>query len=210
MFTPSTLPQRSWVPQPHRPPRPRALGPRRSDELSGKHTPPTAHTDALFMHLPPITEGNVFEEHLGDRRFYSAYLAFLESAVQQQVAAGAIETYVFRGQGGEGKGISMLDRSRGGLLHAITHVGYGLEFGLAGMVVEGLAQAAVHDDSVCAGISRTCSSFPGELAESQGKSVHIFTVLARVLRDPNLRTVGDPSEEGMFGWTMRNHSASIL
>ncbi|KAG6915263.1 hypothetical protein DXG01_012424 [Tephrocybe rancida] len=48
------------------------------------------------------------------------------------------------------------------------------------------------------------------LAESQGKSVHIYTVLTHALHDPDLRTVGDMSEEGMFGWTMRNHGASIM
>ncbi|KAG6907326.1 hypothetical protein DXG01_009408 [Tephrocybe rancida] len=156
----------------------------------------------------PITEGNVFEEHLGDRQYYASYLMFFESAVRDLGFAGAIERYIFA-RAGEGKAISMLDRFLGGLLHAMTHVGYGLEFGLAGMVVEGLAQAAVHDDVVCAGIPDVFFS-PGELTELQSKSVHIFTVLARILHDPDLQTIGDTSEEGMYGWTMRNHGASVM
>ncbi|KAG6915265.1 hypothetical protein DXG01_012426 [Tephrocybe rancida] len=74
---------------------------------------------------------------------------------------------------------------------------------------EGLAQAAVHDDSVCVGIPDMFFSL-GELTESQRKSVHVFTILTRVLHNPNLRTVGDTSGEGMFSWTMRNHGASIM
>ncbi|KAI0366503.1 hypothetical protein BV20DRAFT_1055640 [Pilatotrama ljubarskyi] len=38
----------------------------------------------------------------------------------------------------------MLNRLLAGLLHPLIHAGYGLEFGLAGLLAEGLAQAATH------------------------------------------------------------------
>ncbi|KAG6907330.1 hypothetical protein DXG01_009412, partial [Tephrocybe rancida] len=63
--------------------------------------------------------------------------------------------------------------------------------------------------AMCAGIPDAFFSL-SELAESQGKSVHVFTALARILHDPDLQTIGDTSEEGMYGWTMRNHGASIM
>ncbi|KAG6907328.1 hypothetical protein DXG01_009410 [Tephrocybe rancida] len=103
----------------------------------------------------------------------------------------------------------MVDRFLGGLLHAMTHVGYGLEFGLVGMVVEGLAQAAVHDDMTCAGIPDGFF-FPGKLEELQSKSVHAITVPARVLHHPDFQTIRDTSEEATYGWTRQTHGASIM
>ncbi|KAG6915202.1 hypothetical protein DXG01_012732 [Tephrocybe rancida] len=162
----------------------RALAPwalNASDErIREAHTSDSAFQRPLHASPAPIMEGNVFEEHLGDRQYYSAYLSFFESALREQRFAVVIERCGFA-RGGEGKGISMLDRF----------------------------WAAVHDDSVCAGIPDAFFSL-GELAGSQGKGVHVFTVLARVLHDPDLQTIGDTSEEGMYGWTMRNHGASIM
>ncbi|KAH9940616.1 hypothetical protein B0H21DRAFT_574991 [Amylocystis lapponica] len=96
-----------------------------------------------------IDEQN-FHEHLGDERFYNSYLEFFSSAVLEKGAEATIEEYVFSPKANilppaSGKQpMHMLNRFLAGLLHPLIHTGYGAEFGLLGMVAEGLAQTAVH------------------------------------------------------------------
>ncbi|KAK7060918.1 hypothetical protein VNI00_000651 [Paramarasmius palmivorus] len=97
-----------------------------------------------------ITKEN-WKDSLGDRRHYSSYIAFFTSVVKEIGSARAVEQYVlsheanFGSKNKEGKTPEMLSRLQAGIMHAHIHVGYGAEFGLPGMVVEGLAEAAVSE-----------------------------------------------------------------
>ncbi|KAI0739632.1 hypothetical protein C8Q80DRAFT_1222030 [Daedaleopsis nitida] len=97
----------------------------------------------------PITDQN-FHEHLGDEKFYDAYLKFFTAALLEKGAAATLEEYVFSPKAnieppkaGEPP-LQMANRFLSGLLHPLIHTGYGAEFGLLGMFAEGLAETAVH------------------------------------------------------------------
>lgn len=88
-----------------------------------------------------ITAEN-FMDHIGHHKFYHSYLMFFEQAVEEQGMVGAFEKYVLSPEYNL-QGSSMLNSFYEGLIHPFIHVGYGLEFGLPGMVSEGLAMAAI-------------------------------------------------------------------
>ncbi|KAF8260911.1 hypothetical protein EI94DRAFT_1705947 [Lactarius quietus] len=111
-----------------------------------------------FTSPGPIVEEN-FTEHLGDEKYYDAYLAFFTDYLQSHSPAEALEHFVFSpaynfrshlaatdGHGSkEREQPQMLSRVLGGLLHPFIHIAYGLEFGILGQIAQGLAQAAVHE-----------------------------------------------------------------
>ncbi|EEB87405.1 hypothetical protein MPER_15251, partial [Moniliophthora perniciosa FA553] len=90
----------------------------------------------------PVTKEN-FNDHLGDHRFYDAYLNFFAEIVRTEGYAKALEDYVFSPKANfsstnkDDQPPEMVSRLAAGLLHAHIHVGYGAEFGLPGMFVEG-------------------------------------------------------------------------
>ncbi|KAH9036506.1 hypothetical protein EDB85DRAFT_1940391 [Lactarius pseudohatsudake] len=109
-----------------------------------------------------ITEKN-FAEHLGDARYYSAYLAYFSEYLRDHTPNEAFERFIFspsfnfnpdlvaatvqdvQSAGKEGKKHpQMLNRLLAGLMHPFIHFAYGFEFGIPGQVAEGLANAAVH------------------------------------------------------------------
>jgi len=92
----------------------------------------------------PISDGN-FTDHLGDGRYYQAYLEFFSSQLVTKGAEKTLEDYLYS------KGVNFNDRAgvdgsrqpemfgrfMSGLMHPLIHVGYGLEFGLLGVLAEG-------------------------------------------------------------------------
>ncbi|KAK1229403.1 hypothetical protein PQX77_007541 [Marasmius sp. AFHP31] len=96
-----------------------------------------------------ITPEN-FKEHLGDRRFYDAYVRFYTELVRTKGFSFVLEEYVFSPYANfastskDGKRPEMLGRFCDGLLHPMIHAGYGVEFGLPGMFVEGLAMTSIN------------------------------------------------------------------
>uniref|UniRef100_A0A0W0FDR6 Uncharacterized protein n=1 Tax=Moniliophthora roreri TaxID=221103 RepID=A0A0W0FDR6_MONRR len=138
-----------------------------------------------------ITKENVWD-HLGDPGYYKAYLDFFTAIIDNMGPAAALEEYVFSEKANygsknkEGKHPEMLNRFLGGVLHVIIHVGYGAEFDMPGMWVEGLAQAAVNQAINGALVSPSSFETTAESAASAKKDkngVHAFTILARILKD---------------------------
>lgn len=76
-------------------------------------------------------------------RYWKAYLAFFSKVVLEKGAAVALEEHIFSPKANfdparEGKNQpEMLNRFVSSLLHPMIHTGYGVEFGLLGMVAEG-------------------------------------------------------------------------
>ncbi|KAF8259245.1 hypothetical protein EI94DRAFT_1616699, partial [Lactarius quietus] len=110
----------------------------------------------------PITDNN-FAEHLGDPRYYSAYLSYFSEYLRNHTPNEAFERFILssshnfdpdlaaatvqdvKNAGKEGKKHpEMLNRLLAGLMHPFIHLAYGFEFGIPGQVAEGLANAAVH------------------------------------------------------------------
>ncbi|KAF9259180.1 hypothetical protein L218DRAFT_1004149 [Marasmius fiardii PR-910] len=135
----------------------------------------------------------------------------LSSQVTENGGPRTLEDYVFSSNANfgnknkAGRYPEMLCRIQSGIMHGHIHVGYGAEFGLPGMYIEGLAEAAVSDtgnsqlipkalfDSVdsrnqTSVTSRLLSAFTlkGTTPPLISPGVHAFTILARVANDPKI------------------------
>ncbi|THU98557.1 hypothetical protein K435DRAFT_752874 [Dendrothele bispora CBS 962.96] len=186
----------------------------------------------------PITSAN-FNDHLGDRSFWSGYLKFFHDLiiVQQKGIPSVLEQYLFSPEANFGVKNSvgehpqMLSRLVDGLLHPAIHLGYGAEFGLPGMIVEGLAQTAVHrtelspvipasmfvNKSVSSSVENLASRLqtatfvtPKDNLSSDG--THAFTILARILKDPGMKIRDGPgSDPGVIiSYVMKNHGDALF
>lgn len=79
-------------------------------------------------------------------RYYGAYLAFFTREAQAKGIAAVLEEFVFSPKANLGPDPNaphkdqpqMLSRFVSGLIHPMIHTGHGTEFGLPGMLVEGL------------------------------------------------------------------------
>ncbi|KAG9310842.1 hypothetical protein JVU11DRAFT_8695 [Chiua virens] len=167
-----------------------------------------------------ITEEN-FIEHLGDENFYQGYVTFFTQQIAEKGVRNTLEVFIFSEKYNHQKGRDanaqpeMLARFFSNLVHALIHVGYGLEFGLKGMVVEGLALTAVHEVragrgtippslftpySPGSGIEEDVASRISSLAlddtaapaniplVSKTGSVHAFDIVARILKDERFKS----------------------
>lgn len=76
--------------------------------------------------------------------FYQAYVSFFSKQISEKGATSTLEEFVFSEKYNfqEGRDANtqpeMLARTFAGIVHPLIHVGYGVEFGLKGMLVEGL------------------------------------------------------------------------
>ncbi|KIN98822.1 hypothetical protein M404DRAFT_156599 [Pisolithus tinctorius Marx 270] len=172
-----------------------------------------------------ITTAN-FVDHLGDEKYYKGYATFFNEEIDTKGAPQVLEEYVFSDkfqyQEGASNHPELLARLTSGVMHSMIHVGYGLEFGLKGMIVEGLALCAVEDPDVKGFYPPSFfSGEPGNLEETtqllsslklDGKSLgkvgstHAFDVIARMLKDDHLKVDGVPSSAQVV---IRAHGARV-
>ncbi|KIY72268.1 hypothetical protein CYLTODRAFT_344384 [Cylindrobasidium torrendii FP15055 ss-10] len=155
----------------------------------------------------PITDTN-FADHLDDDEFYAAYTAYFAEKIAALGTSKVLEDLVFAPtmniSDGSNKPIpGMVSRLVEGLAHPMIHIGYGLEFGLPGIVAEGLAMACtqVGRNGVFASpqwfepssaLDTLASRIESELVldeptHSDGKparkNVHVFDILDDILKD---------------------------
>ncbi|KAG0691586.1 hypothetical protein DFH29DRAFT_819371 [Suillus ampliporus] len=165
---------------------------------------------------PPeaITEEN-FMEHLGDDKFYVAYVTFFIEAIEEKGVSTTLDEYIFSEKYNfiEGRDAStqpvMLNRFLSGVIHALIHVGHATEFGIPGMVAQGLAMASVHwpnghmffppslfkhggtppVEEATTRLASLCLNTKISIAPSQLKQPHrnhAFSILAKIMQDPEL------------------------
>ncbi|CAE6416500.1 unnamed protein product [Rhizoctonia solani] len=151
-------------------------------------------------------------KHLGDEDFYNAYMNFFSAEIKEHGLGGTLEKYVFSHEANWANDQPrMLDRFIAGVFHPIIHFGYAAEFGIDGMAVEGLAQAAVHHCNYEDVFDATFFTEPAAVKEASRDRVHSFTLLSRILADDRLKP-GAPRKEGperRFGEVAKN-SGGIL
>ncbi|KAF8966075.1 hypothetical protein BDZ97DRAFT_1917776 [Flammula alnicola] len=122
--------------------------------IQSKYEKDCGYEKPAFESPEAITAEN-FNEHLGDDKYFNAYMQFFTAYLKDNEISTALEEFVFSRKANLGLNSSnaslpadkqplMLSRFLSGLLHPMIHTGYGAEFNLPGMVVEGLAQTAVH------------------------------------------------------------------
>ncbi|ODN80020.1 hypothetical protein L202_03881 [Cryptococcus amylolentus CBS 6039] len=114
--------------------------------------------------LPDKIDRGNWGTFLGNKEYYSLYLPFFHSEIARLGSQGALIEYVFSpqanwepftpsaysstGKQSKPKTPNMLNRLMAGALHPMIHVGFGLEFVDPIVLAEGLAEAAIHPDSL--------------------------------------------------------------
>lgn len=171
-----------------------------------------------FVSPHPVTTQNFFD-HLGDENYFEAYTTFFTKAIEEKGASATLDEFIFSEKynfqpGRDAKSQpEMLYRFVDGVLHPLIHCGYGVEFGLKGMLAEGLSLAAMHNTHIPGflppsmfvaqpndGIGAVMNSFASLVLDSQssamplkapsGQDTHALSILARVLKDPSLASKG--------------------
>ncbi|KAK0440239.1 hypothetical protein EV421DRAFT_1737318 [Armillaria borealis] len=124
----------------------------------------------------PISSAN-FNAHLGDEKYFGAYMTFFKEKLFQNGTASVLEEFVFSKSANVdvttngNQQPSMLNRFMDGLIHPLIHTAYGLEFGLLGMMR----------------VRRRLLSLETPHIPNGKKGTHALDVLARVLKDDALR-----------------------
>ncbi|KAF9242802.1 hypothetical protein BU15DRAFT_43515 [Melanogaster broomeanus] len=139
-----------------------------------------------------ITEDN-FTDYLGQDHYYNAYLDYFHRVVLEPDATipAILEKYIFSDhynirtpqQGAQQP--EMLNRLMEILIHPIIHVGYGAEFGIPGLIAEGLAWTSVHPAGATTLISRLLfTPKQPEWMPKEGSRLRALNILSLMLRDP--------------------------
>ncbi|KAI0367931.1 hypothetical protein BV20DRAFT_534637 [Pilatotrama ljubarskyi] len=167
-----------------------------------------AYMRPAFQSPEPIDDKS-FWLHLGKREFYNSYLEFFRSLLRSKDVTEVLEEYVFSakanvgGTGIEGEP-NVLARFLAALVHPLIHVGNGLEFGLLGLVAEGLAQAATHRDQGKKLVPAALFQHRQKQKDAQGGSVSRLTSLI-----PSLTLRKRPSNDGRAAGAAESKSASV-
>ncbi|KAL0069225.1 hypothetical protein AAF712_003588 [Marasmius tenuissimus] len=133
-----------------------------------------------------ITREN-FVDHLADRSYYKGYVDFFTGVMREKGSIATLEEFIFSDEMNlqnvdeDRKVPEMLDHFHSGILHPLIHVGNGVEFGLPGMIVEGLAQTAVSKAGNEHIVPRAMFEY-----HSDREGVHVLNILARVYEDRSL------------------------
>ncbi|KAI6030043.1 hypothetical protein EDC04DRAFT_2869052 [Pisolithus marmoratus] len=153
-----------------------------------------------------ITPTN-FVNHLGDER---CYVAFFNQEIDEKGTPMVLEEYIFSDrcqyQEGASKQPEMLSRFMLSVFHAVIHVGYGLEFGLKGMVVEG-AQATTEVATRL--VSSLTLRGPAPKIINSKADTHVFDIVARMTQDDNLKVDNGPVPRTVFMQAVAEHAAKI-
>ncbi|KAG6890178.1 hypothetical protein C0995_010883 [Termitomyces sp. Mi166 len=198
-----------------------------TDIIRAAHKLDDAYQKPSFESPEAITRDN-FVKFLGDSRFYTAYRQFFTEAVQSKGLWDVLEEFVFSKNmnfGDSGTGPEMFNRFLDGLVHPLIHIGYGVEFGLPGMVVEGLASTAVHQatssplipmslwsSTPSSAIDSVTSQLPSALTIGDGtpqKNVHALTILARILKDPRFENIENRLDITLYTQVIDKHSEAL-
>jgi hypothetical protein len=104
-------------------------------------------------------------------RYYQAYMDFFEASLKHDGISHTLEEFLFSPSANVGvkEGLfdedapqpHMLARFFSGVVHPVIHTGYGLEFGLPGMLAEGghiPSLVPLTSSSILTRLSRTCSN----------------------------------------------------
>ncbi|TFK31868.1 hypothetical protein BDQ12DRAFT_701405 [Crucibulum laeve] len=168
-------------------------------------------------------------DHLGDEKYYQGYLKFFNEEIKTLGGDELLKKYLFAAEANvaieSGPNPSMLQRYLGGLFHPLIHTGYGFQFNLPGMIVEGLAQTAVHDADTEKllpasvfksndGVENLTSRLLRGVAlnnptDEHKDDVHALTILSRVYADDRLGKKFAGQDIRMFPETIQNYGEII-
>ncbi|XP_006457260.1 hypothetical protein AGABI2DRAFT_212589 [Agaricus bisporus var. bisporus H97] len=182
-----------------------------ADILKAAYEQESSYQRATYASPGPINKDN-WTEHLGDAKYYDSYLAFFSAELAAKGPTAILEDYVFSeavNYPENGKPVEMLARLLDGLIHPLIHVGYGYEFGVPGMIVEGLSQAAVHGATSTPILPPSLWKEPSSITQDIPNSTsNLLNILARIIADPEIApTQGD---QAMYQEIVKTYSSPIL
>ncbi|KAF9222191.1 hypothetical protein BS17DRAFT_709500 [Gyrodon lividus] len=160
-----------------------------------------------------INRSNIYK-HLGDERYYSAYLEFFTSEVLKKGLPECLEEHVFASTANFSQDASetahpeMLSRFLEGVFHPFIHTGYGAEFTSVGISAEGLAMTAVHSSSSGL-LSRTWFPDVVSQANSKGGKRSALSILALVSCDPRFSNTQKTAEEMTYANVIKEQGSII-
>lgn len=118
----------------------------------------------------------------------------------------------------------MLNRTFDSIMHPMINIGNGLEFNLPGMVIDGLAQVAIHRTTSSTLITADWwdPDYKSELDHLQRhnfhglptkmdhpKGLHPLNILARMLKDPEMGNFTRPKGTRLYDAIMASHGEKI-
>ncbi|KAF9478257.1 hypothetical protein BDN70DRAFT_809156 [Pholiota conissans] len=176
---------------------------------------------------PTSITHQTWKDHLGDDKYYQAYVSFFAEELKKKSYSKLLEEYVFEMSANVARRATadqpkMLDRLFAGLLHPMIHTGFGVEFTLPGMFAEGLALIAVYQaeggglllaewfNSPAPGYFSWLTSSVGILNDETRHDVHAFTIMARILEDPDLGGYENPGPKNPLPGVVHTYGKTIL
>ena len=152
-----------------------------------------------------ISESN-WTAFANDRAQYWPYLAFFHRYVDVHGVRATLERFVFSKEANK-RNLDMLARLVGGALHPFIHVGYGAEFGLNGLVAEGLAMAIITENTY----RRVLPTCDAPKPEMEGEGLNLFSICDLIGQDPDLAANGAvKATDDLKLRTALSHAAPIL
>lgn len=102
----------------------------------------------------PITLEN-YIDHLGDQKYYQSYYAFFATRLLENGVFKTLEEFIYSKKANyddrhEHNQPKMFSRFVGGLYHPMIHLGFGLEFGMVGVLAGGMCRILLdkHDSTL--------------------------------------------------------------
>jgi len=181
-----------------------------SDALKAAYADQCAYQRPSFASPGAITKEN-WTEHLGDEKYYNAYLAFFTEEVAAKGVSDVIEEYIFSPAAnfpGTGGKVEMLNRFCAGLLHPMIQLGYGCEFNVPGMIIEGLGHTVAHSPS--ASVLTPESWFRGSIKAKPNSTPSALNIFARVLADPEIPGIRSSDDVAFFKNSVQQFGDKVL
>ncbi|KAH6905037.1 hypothetical protein BKA70DRAFT_1505982, partial [Coprinopsis sp. MPI-PUGE-AT-0042] len=159
--------------------------------------------------------------------YENSYMDFFEGEMKRLGTHQMLEEYIFSKDvnfpDDGGVQPEMLSRCFDSIMHPMINIGNGLEFNVPGMVVEGLAQVAIHRPTSTLLIpadwwradrepsSEDINLDPSAINQKnrKGRGLSPLTLLARILKDPEMGNFRRPPSMKLYESIMNSHGDRI-
>ncbi|KAF7763737.1 hypothetical protein Agabi119p4_8274 [Agaricus bisporus var. burnettii] len=181
-----------------------------ADTIKASYAKTSSYQRPTFASPVPITRDN-WTDYLGDEKYYDGYLMFFTDELAVKGPSAILEDYVFSSAANYPEGdkkVQMLSRFMDGVLHPIIQCGQGYEFGIPGVIAEGLAQAAVHPGD--SDLVIPASWWKVSKSKAHNSTSSPLSILSRILGDPEMNWKERIGDELMYRAVLERHSSRIL
>ncbi|KAI0465911.1 HypA protein [Xylaria cf. heliscus] len=154
-----------------------------TDNANYQRAPYEIHPDTV----EELKDFDKAKEKLGNEEYYTDFLAFFQSEIDNKGWQAVLNEYLFKG---DKRSDDMMARMFAGFLHPIIQLMYGIEWQQPAIVAMGLAQAAVHKDNL-RHFFLTAEEAAKKSADQMPEIAHLFLDVAG---DEKLTTAAELSD----------------